>query len=80
MTIDTVQSTANAHTPGGRDGPSHCAAGRLAVQVPSPGTPGIRAFIMTASKLSRRSYGLLAFAPYAVMRCAHSYRAITHEK
>ena len=68
MTIDTVQSTANAHTTGGRDGTSHRAAGRLAVQVPSPGTPGIRAFIMTASTLSRRAYGLLAFAPDTVHR------------
>ena len=63
MTIDTVQSTANAHTTGGQDGTSRRAAGRLDVQVPSLGTPGIRAFIMTARKLSHRSYGLLAVAP-----------------
>jgi hypothetical protein len=49
MLREHVQSTANAHTPGGRDGPSHRAAGRLAVQVPSPGTPGIREFLMTAA-------------------------------
>ena len=63
MPLDTVQYTANAYTTGGQDGTSRRDAGRLDVQVPSLGTPGIRAFIMTASKLSRRSYGLLAVAP-----------------
>jgi hypothetical protein len=49
MLREHVQSTANAHTTGGRDGISHRTAGRLAVQIPSPGTPGIRAFLMTAA-------------------------------
>jgi hypothetical protein len=80
MTIDTVQSSANAHTTGGQDGTSHRDAGRLDGQVPSPGTPGLRAFLMTASKLSRRADGLLAVAPSAVRRCAHDYRAMTYEQ
>jgi hypothetical protein len=40
MPLDTVQSTANAYTTGGRDGACHRAAGRLAVTLASPGTPG----------------------------------------
>ena len=40
MPLDTVQSTADAHTTGSRDGASHRAAGRLDVTLASPGTPG----------------------------------------
>ena len=40
MTLDNVQSTATAHTAGGRDGASHRDDGRLDVELSSPGTPG----------------------------------------
>jgi hypothetical protein len=49
MLREHVQSATNAPTTGGRDGTSHRTAGRLAVQVPSPGPPGIRALLMTAA-------------------------------
>jgi hypothetical protein len=49
MTREHVQPTANAHATGGQDGTSHRDAGRRDVQVPSPGTPGIREFLMTVA-------------------------------